>query len=142
MADNKLALQAGWDREMLATELQQLIEVGFDVEIAGFEAPEVDLILGAASEAERDPGAEDVVPSFRPDYQPVSRPGDLWLLGPRNGPHHRVLCGDSRTDEAIAFLMRHDLAAMLITDPPYNVRVQGHVSGKGRTRQPSNGHCK
>jgi DNA modification methylase len=136
LADNKLALQAGWDREMLAIELQHLIEVGFDIEIAGFEAPEIDLILDAASETERDPGLEDVVPALGVDRETVTRSGDVWLLGSKKGSHHRLLCSDSRNDEAIAALMGRDLAAMMITDPPYNVRVQGHVSGKGRTRHP------
>jgi DNA modification methylase len=133
LADNQLALQAGWDREMLATELQDLIEVGFDVEIAGFDAPQVDFILDTASEMERDPGAEDVVPALL-GQRSVTRPGDLWVLGPKNGSHHQILCGDSRTNHAVASLMQHDVAAMLITDPPYNLRVQGHVTGRGRTR--------
>lgn len=79
IADNKLAQNAGWDREMLAMEVQHLLEVDFDTEPLGFETPELDVLLDEAAEAERDPAPEDV---FDPPAQgpSVSRPGDLWCL--------------------------------------------------------------
>ena len=84
LADNRLAEQAGWDSDLLALELGDLRDLGVDVMELGFEAGEIDALFRAA---EADP-REEVVPEV-PDV-PVSRPGDLWLLGP-----HRLLCGDA-----------------------------------------------
>src|SRR5258708_2968985 len=134
LADNQLALQAGWDREILSIELQSLIEVGFDVEIMGFEAPEVDGILDAVSERDHDPGPEDLTPSIHRDKAPITSPGDLWQLPGQGDGCHRVLCGDAQSPSALAALLGNDVANMVITDPPYNVPIQGHVSGKGRTQ--------
>src|SRR5262245_52423398 len=80
LADNKLAEQAGWDRELLAIELQALIELDVDIELTGFEIAEVDLILEEAREASAASGPEDSVPEL-PSGPAVSRTGDLWLLG-------------------------------------------------------------
>src|SRR5215210_4493909 len=96
LADNKLALNAGWDRELLAIELQGLIEASFDVEITGFSQAEIDICLDEA--AESSPNAfpslpEDEVPS--PGVgEPVSRTDDVWLLG-----RHRLICGDARSPQ-------------------------------------------
>jgi hypothetical protein len=76
---------------------------------------------------------EDDLPEVRYNQPAVTRPGDLWLLGPKGAPRHRLLAGDARDPSAIATLMGAELAAMVITDPPYNVPIVGHVSGKGRT---------
>jgi DNA modification methylase len=133
IADNRLAEKAGWDKEILGIELQGLVTMGFEVEITGFEVPEIDLILDAAGEKEQDPGPEDDLPEMRYDEPAVTRPGDLWLLGPNDAPRHRLLSGDARDPSAISTLMGEELAAMVITDPPYNVPIVGHVSGKGRT---------
>ena len=134
IADNRLAEKAGWDKEILEIELQHLVAVGFDIEATGFEVPEVDLILDAAAKKEQDPGPEDNLPDVRRDRPAVTRPGDLWLLGPSGNPRHRLLVGDARDPAAISRLMDNQQAAMVITDPPYNVQINGHVSGKGRTR--------
>jgi DNA modification methylase len=134
IADNRLAEKAGWDKEILEIELQGLVTVGFDVEVTGFEVPEVDLVLDAAAEKVQDPGPEDDLPDVRHDQPAVTRPGDLWLLGPSGVPRHRLLAGDARDPAAIATLMGEEQAAMVITDPPYNVPIKGHVSGKGRAR--------
>jgi hypothetical protein len=134
IADNRLAEKAGWDKEILEIELQHLIAVGFDVEVTGFDVPEVDLLLDAAAEKQGDPGPEDDVPDLRQDRPPVTRSGDLWLLGPKGNPRHRLLAGDARNPSAVARLMGEERAAMLISDPPYNVIINGHASGKGRTR--------
>jgi hypothetical protein len=80
LADNQLALKAGWDKELLAIELRSLIDVGFDIEIAGFEAPEVDFILDGISDAEHEPADEDATPEPKRDQAAVTRRGDLWLL--------------------------------------------------------------
>src|SRR5437588_1775998 len=91
LADNKLAEKAGWDKEILAIELQGLIDLDVEIELTGFETPEVDIILDEAREATGDPsGPEDDVPACAPGVA-VSQPGDLWVLGP-----HRLLCGDAR----------------------------------------------
>jgi hypothetical protein len=74
------------------------------------------------------------LPDVRHDQPAVKRPGDLWLLGPSGVPRHRLLAGDARDPAAIATLMGEEQAAMVITDPPYNVPIEGHVSGKGRAR--------
>lgn len=133
LADNQLALKAGWDREILATELQHLVDVSFDLEIAGFEAPEVDLLLEIANDTRRDPGAEDVSPDRVLDRPPITQPGDIWLLGSKDRQSHRLMCGDARDSVAMTTLMGRDRAALLLSDPPYNVRVNA-ISGKGRTR--------
>ena len=91
LADNKLALNASWDTEVLAIELQDLISLDFDVSVTGFSLAEVDLVLDAAKEGDPDakPGPEDEVPPLA--ERAVSQPGDVWLLG-----RHRLLCGDAR----------------------------------------------
>ena len=81
-ADNRLAEKAGWDKEILEIELECLATMGFDVEITGFEVPEVDLILDAAAGKQQDPGPEDDLPDLRDDQPAVTRPGDL--LAPRS----------------------------------------------------------
>lgn len=129
LADNKLALNAGWDREMLAIELQALVELEFDVELTGFSLAEIDLVLDAASEssAEGADQPEDEVPPIT--EVTVSRQGDLWHLG-----RHRLLCGDSRKAEDFALLLDGATADLVFTDPPYNVPIDGHVCGLGQVR--------
>jgi DNA modification methylase len=129
LADNKLALNAGWDEEMLAIELQGLIDLDFDMDLTGFSAAEIDLRLDAAHESDPDSatGPEDEVPVV--EGPAVSRAGDLWILG-----RHRLICGDARNAEDYARLMDGKTADLIFTDPPYNVRINGHVSGLGRVR--------
>lgn len=131
IADNQLALKAGWDREILAIELQHLGSIDFDIEVIGFETAEIDLILDAEAGKTDDPGREDDVPA--PVAGPaVSREGDIWLFGPADAPRHRLFVGDARSGDVYARLMAGTNAAMMITDPPYNVPIAGHVSGLGR----------
>lgn len=132
LADNQLALKAGWDKETLAIELQHLVEVGFDLEIAGFEAPEVDLLLEISDEKRRDPETEDVTPALVLDRPSITEPGDIWLLGSKDR-QHKLICADARDSAALASLMGRYRAALLLSDPPYNVRVNA-ISGKGRIR--------
>jgi DNA modification methylase len=131
LADNKLALNAGWDRELLAVELQALIDVDFDVEITGFSLAEVELVLEEARESSPDPehGAEDAVAPITDPVSAVSSFGDLWLLD-----RHRLLCGDSRNLETFERLLGNERADLIFTDPPYNVPIDGHVCGLGRIR--------
>jgi DNA modification methylase len=129
LADNKLAEKAGWDKELLAIELQGLIELDVDVELTGFEMAEIDFILEEAREAGSvASGPEDAVPAPLPGPA-VSQPGDLWVLGP-----HRLLCGDARKQAAYDALLEGAKAEFVFTDPPYNVAVDGHVCGLGRVR--------
>ena len=130
LADNKLALNAGWDEELLALELKELMEadIAFDISVTGFSIAEIDgLVDGLAPEEEGDP-ADDRLPD--PDCVP-SRCGlgDVWRLGP-----HRLVCGDTLDPHVVEVLMDGEKAQMVFTDPPYNVAIEGNVSGLGRTR--------
>src|SRR6266852_1668291 len=103
IADNKLALNAGWDREILAIELQALIDLEFDVEITGFSLAEIDLVIEEAREAqpEHERGPDDDVPPLPASASAVTRRGGFWLLG-----RHRLLCGDSRDLETFDRLLQ------------------------------------
>jgi len=129
LADNKLALNAGWDQELLAIELQGLIEANYSVEVTGFTVGEVDAVLQAAQEAHStgSDAAEDACPA--PAAAAVTRPGDVWQLG-----RHRLICGDAQDPSAFARLLAGETVAAVFTDPPYNVPIDGHVSGLGATK--------
>jgi DNA modification methylase len=124
VADNRLAEKAGWDNSILAIELQHLITVenDFDVTVTGFEIPEIDLIL---SEAAAEPDPDDILEIGQPN-QTVTQSGDLWLLG-----KHRVLCGNSLEENSYKQLMVSRRANLVFVDPPYNVAIEGNVSGHG-----------
>jgi DNA modification methylase len=125
IADNRLAELAGWDREILKIEFQALAELDleFDLEITGFETAELDLLLDGDVADGEDP--DDILPEVQPDA-PVTRAGDVWLLG-----NHRLICGDAQLPETYATLMAADRARMVFTDPPYNVKISGNVCGSG-----------
>ncbi|ANK80858.1 MAG: DNA methylase N-4 [Rhizobiales bacterium NRL2] len=129
LADNKLALNAGWDQELLAIELQALVDLDFDVEITGFSLAEIDFTLDAASERDvpGPAGPEDEIPPL--PKTAISRPGDLWRCG-----RHRVLCGDARSPADYDLLLDGEEVDLVFTDPPYNVPIDGHVSGLGKVR--------
>jgi DNA modification methylase len=130
LADNRLAEKAGWDQDILAIELQALVDFNFDVEITGFELAEIDLILDEdrARTSSTEPEAADLVPAV-PSGPPITQAGDLWQLGP-----HRLICGDARDPQVLAKLLRGDEVDMIFTDPPYNVAVDGHVGGLGKVK--------
>src|SRR6267378_7176492 len=130
IADNKLAELAGWDRDILAIELQFLQEAQFeDIEVTGFSLGEIDTILDEASEKRpQEPGPEDETPA-KPIEGFVSRRGDLWVLG-----NHRLLCGDARATLDYERLLGGQLADLVVTDPPFNVEIDGHVSGLGKVK--------
>lgn len=130
LADNKLALNAGWDEEILALELQSLLEIDldFDVGITGFSIAEIDgLIEGLSPEETGDP-ADDRLPELQ-DADVVSLLGDIWELGP-----HRLLCGNSLDGRSYDRLLGCERAQMVFTDPPYNVPIAGHAGGLGRIK--------
>jgi hypothetical protein len=121
IADNQLAVTAGWDETLLAEELGWLRDERFDLDLLGFDATELErlLVLDGAEEET----AEDEVPE--PPKEPVTRPGDLWLLG-----EHRLLCGDATVLADVERVLGGALADMTKTDPPYNV---DYGRDKGRT---------
>lgn len=128
LADNKIAANSGWDRKLLAEELGELAtllpEFDLDLEITGFEPAEVDSLLGDLADPEQDPA--DEAPAL--EKEAISRIGDLWELGP-----HRLLCGDAQSAAAYRLLMGGVSAAMVFTDPPYNVPIK-RVQGRGRVK--------
>jgi DNA modification methylase len=112
IADNKLALNAGWDDQMLRSELESLQEDGFNMDLTGFSDEELaELLEPEVVEGETDPDQTPEVP-----VEPITKLGDVWILG-----NHRLMCGDSTRIESAKRLMGDDLADLLITDPPYNV---------------------
>ena len=127
IADNRLTENSTWDDRLLAEQLQELslLELDFSIEAVGFQMAEIDLrIEGLNSQPEGDDPA-DVMPEPQAG-PPVTRAGDLWLLGP-----HRVLSASALEDNSYATVMEDEKASMAFADPPYNVRIQGHVSGLG-----------
>ncbi len=127
LALNRLPQEAKWDDERLKVEFTELLEIGFDLSFTAFDQVEIDMTLSLD-----EPGSavvEDAPPIVDPMAISVSRPGDLWVLG-----RHRVICGDARDRAVIAKLMGTEAAQMMFTDPPYNVRIDGHVSGLGSQR--------
>ena len=130
LADNKLAENAGWDPEILAIEFQHLIDtdIGFDIEVTGFEMAEIDLVIGSMDgDSSNDP--VDDVPDFETDEPPVCEPGDLWLLG-----RHRLLCADAMKLTSYEELLSGERAQLVFSDPPYNVPIDRHVCGLGSIR--------
>ena len=131
IADNKLALNAGWDEQILAAELQGLLsidELDFDVELTGFAVAEIDSLVEDLTPEEPGDPRDDVLPD--PEAVPVRcGRGDIWQLGP-----HRLVCGDALNPAIVAALMNGAKAAMVFSDLPYNVPVHGHVGGSGKTK--------
>jgi DNA modification methylase len=123
LADNKLAEKAGWDNSILAIELQHLTsnDLGFDVTLTGFEIGEIDLILQESKTEEQDDDPVEI--SSEPA---ITKPGDVWLLG-----NHRLICGDALDESVYSTLMNGLAADLVFTDPPYNVKIDGNVCGKG-----------
>ena len=127
IADNRLAERAGGDKEISALELQGLLELKFDVEIIGFDGPDLEVIIDNGNQ-DHGSAEEDKLPELLPT-RIVTKPNDLWILG-----EHRLFCGDARNRESFTTLLCGDSAQLIFIDPPYNVKIRGHVSGKGRVR--------
>jgi DNA modification methylase len=124
IADNKIALNAGWDLEILQLELKELASLDFDVDLTGFSTGEIDVLLTAPVDPD-----DDVIPPV--PAKPRTKPGDIWVLG-----DHRVGCGDGRDAEFLQRVIgsnsRVDTAFL---DPPYNVRIGGHAVSAGSHRE-------
>ncbi|MEY0399687.1 DNA methyltransferase, partial [Providencia rettgeri] len=117
IADNKLALNAGWDEDLLRIELQSLVDMDFNISLTGFDDDFIRDLLVEENAGLTDP--EDT-PSVDDINQPVTQSGDIWLLG-----KHRLMCGDSTSIDAISELCQENLVDMWLTDPPYNVAYEG-----------------
>jgi len=120
LADNRLALNAGWDDEMLSVELSDLQANTFDLSLLGFSDAEMNKLMGGMDNAKDD----DFDVDAELQKPTLSKPGDLWLLG-----NHRLVCGDSTKSETYALLMEGKSANLVVTDPPYNVNYEG-AAGK------------
>ena len=128
IADNKLTENAEWDDRLLAQQLKDLSLIGLDfsLELTGFEMAEIDLrILSLDDTPEPADDPADALPAVSPGPA-ISKLGDAWLLG-----RHRVVCGNTLDPNAFAALIGAERAAMVFTDPPYNVPIDGHASGLG-----------
>jgi DNA modification methylase len=122
LAENRIAELSGWNDKMLGEELSILFEGGYDLEITGFTTADLDFALPDP------PGEEpEAVELPDPDTIAITRPGDLWLIGP-----HRLYCGDARDATSYEALLGEDRAQLVFADPPYGVKIDGHVSGLGR----------
>lgn len=125
LADNQLALNAGWDTDLLRGELQDLAELDFDLSLIGFSDDELADLLPDIEELPPEDADADAVPELPAD--PISKPGDVWLLG-----KHRVMCGDSTAITDVERLMDGKKADMVFTDPPYGVAYEGGHNDKKR----------
>lgn len=128
IADNKLAELGTWSVENLQLEFQELekLDLDFSLGITGFDMGDIDLIL-EGKEAKTDPKANNI--PFIPDNEVVSKEGDIWILG-----EHRIICGNSLQKDTLSQLMEDKKADMVFTDPPYNVKINGHVCGAGNAQ--------
>ena len=132
LADNKIALNSGWDEALLAAELSVLADMDFDINLTGFDTTEIDALLAAPppeppSPAATEPDAEDPADQdVEPPRQRVTRRGDVWLLG-----EHRLMCGDSTSAEDMARLVGAEPAALLFTSPPYGHQRNYTTGGIG-----------
>lgn len=128
LALNRITDDAAWDREALALEFSDILDLApqIELELSGFEMGEIDMILGEPGDAD---DAADQIPELDPALPSVTQQGDLWQLG-----RHRLLCADATKPESFDRLMSGELAQMCFTDPPYNVPIDGHVSGLGKVK--------
>ena len=131
IADNRLTEIAIWDDILLAEQLRMLSEMDldFNLEATGFTMGEIDLRIESLSTGEGKDDPADKLPPL-PMGPPITKPGDLWVLDDR----HRILCGNALEGADYRKLMNNEKADMIFTDPPYNVKIDGHVSGLGSIR--------
>ena len=116
IADNKLALNSGWDEELLKVELQALDEIDFDLSVIGFDEDELSSYL---DDTELTEGLTDEDDVPEPPEKPITREGDIWLLG-----NHRLMCGDSTSVDTVEKLMDGKKAELVFTDPPYGMKKE------------------
>ncbi|OUS06977.1 DNA methylase N-4 [Rhodobacterales bacterium 52_120_T64] len=128
LADNQIALNASWDEDLLGEELKALseIDLGFQLEVTGFSIAEIDNLIDAPEPEDVGDPRDDALPKR---VQSRVQLGDIWQLG-----NHRLICGDSLDPDTIDKLMEGQKAQMVFTDPPYNVKIDGHVGGNGKIK--------
>ncbi len=124
IADNKLAENAGWDEEILASELADLKDENFNLDLIGFEDQELEKIFANLYDKNEEQETEEI-PEL--EEKPISKSGDVWILG-----KHKLICGDSTDQKTYQILLGDELADMLFTDPPYNVNYGSSVKDKIR----------
>jgi DNA modification methylase len=120
IADNKLALNAGWDEEALKIEIDALLAEGYDLDLTGFTEDEIAELNERLTPTDGTDGLRDPDDAPAPQAEAISKPGDVWLLG-----KHRVMCGDSTSIDALERLCQGQLVDLCLTDPPYNVAYEG-----------------
>jgi len=125
IADNKLALNAGWDEKMLALELQDLQGMDFDLSLTGFLGNEIDELLAELEAMPEGATEADEVPAVQAEA--ISMPGDVWMLG-----KHRLMCGDSTSAENVATLLGGGMPHLMVTDPPYGVEYDANWRNKAQ----------
>jgi DNA modification methylase len=127
VADNRVIEKSSWDEPLLAKCLQELslLDLDFELDATGFTIREIELRIDGPS-IESDNDTENIPSASGP---PISRPGDLWLLG-----QHRIFCGNAASHESYNTLLHNQRAAMVVIDPPYNIRINRNVTGHGRRR--------
>ena len=119
LADNRLALDAGWDEQMLAVELGELSSLDYDLSFTGFTEDEIEGFLTAANSGAEDEGADDPADEApEPPDEPITQRGDVWILGA-----HRLMCGDSTSRDDVQALLQGAPADLCLTDPPYGVSI-------------------
>jgi DNA modification methylase len=130
IADNKLTENSTWDKQLLGEQLRILseAEIDFSLDTLGFETGEIDLLIEGLDPSSDDGDAADALPQDK-NLPQVTCPGDLWILG-----QNRIFCGNSLSQTSYAKLMDRRRAAIVFTDPPYNVRIDGHATGLGAIR--------
>jgi DNA modification methylase len=120
IADNKIASNAGWDLDLVRVTLAEIQAAGLNLELTGYSMGEIDVRLNTLVDAD-----DEHIPAV-PEL-PVTRPGDIWICG-----DHRIACGSVLDRGSLVLLMNGEQADAVITDPPYNVKINGHVNAKGR----------
>lgn len=133
LADNKLALNAGWDEKLLAEEIAALSDMDFDLSLTGFDDKEISSLMSLLDVGhDHDDGQDDDAPEVQP--LPVTQRGDVWLMG-----KHRLMCGDSTCAVDMAKLVADQQVDMWLTDPPYNVDYEGKTKGALKIQNDSMG---
>jgi ParB-like nuclease domain len=126
LALNRLGEESSWEFDALSLEFSEIFEIdcNVDLQLSGFEMGEIDMAFARSANDE-----EDELPQIDETVMPISKVGDLWLLG-----EHRLLCSDALSSQSYERLLGNEQAQMTFTDPPWNIPIAGNVSGLGATK--------
>lgn len=127
IADNRLAEDAQWDSDILKIEFKELLELDFDITDTGFEIPEIDSLTIELIGDENKQDEDKEVYSLLDSIPQKVKKNDLWILG-----EHKIFCGDTLDPDSFKCLLMTEKAEIIVTDPPYNVKIKGHVCGNGK----------